>query len=125
MKNWPFLFLFASGLACAQTLNDPTQPPAAFAAPTGASAPISSEGGLRLQSVMLPRGGRPVAVIGGQSVRLGEKLGTARLVAVNEKEAVLKGPEGVQRLFLTPGVEKTGTRVETPSGRSAKKKDKR
>ncbi len=109
--------------ALAQSLVDPTQPPAAFAAPTGAVASAPADGGLRLQSVLLPRSGKPVAVIGGQTVRLGETFGSARLVAVNEREVVLKGPDGVQRLFLTPGVEKTGTSAEKQGKRSAKKKE--
>ena len=47
-----------------------------------------------------------MAVIGGQQVRLGEKYGESRLVRLNEREAVLDGPSGIEYLPLTPGVEK-------------------
>ena len=47
-----------------------------------------------------------MAVIGGQQIRLGEKYGESRLVRLSEREAVLEGPDGVERLQLTPGIEK-------------------
>ena len=46
-------------------------------------------------------------MIGGQQVYLGEMYGESRLIKLSEREAVLEGPGGVERLMLTPGVEKT------------------
>lgn len=101
-----------AGLACCVAgapvfaqpfLADPTRPPAALSQETpeeAAAVPI-------LQSVVIPRKGRPVAVIGGQTVRVGEKFGESRLVRLSEREAVLEGPSGIERLPLTPDVEKT------------------
>jgi MSHA biogenesis protein MshK len=40
-------------------------------------------------------------------VRLGERYGESRLVKLSEREAVLDGPNGIERLRLTPDVEKT------------------
>lgn len=89
----------------AQTaISDPTRPPPAFSAPApegeAATGPV-------LQSVLLPKKGKPLAVIGGQQVRLGELYGDSRLIRLSEREAVLEGPDGIERLRLTPGVEKT------------------
>lgn len=86
-------------------LADPTRP-AGFSA--GPSAAEGGEGGLRLQSVVSPRGGRPMAIISGQMVSLGQKLGDARLIRLSETEAVLRGPKGTERLFLIPDVSKKG-----------------
>jgi MSHA biogenesis protein MshK len=77
------------------------------------------DGGLRLQSVLVKQSGKPVAVIGGKTVVLGERLGEATLVRLNEREAVLKGADGVTHLYLTPEVEKW--MVVTPaSGKTGK-----
>lgn len=90
-------------LARAQAmLADPTRPPANVLAPEAAevSGPV-------LQSILIPKRGKPLAVIGGQQVRLGERYGDSRLVKLTEREAVLEGPDGIERLRLTPDVEKT------------------
>ena len=91
------LALFCASAALAGTLADPTQPPAGFAG-------FAQEG----ETVATAReAGRPLAVIGGQPVRLGDYLGERRLIRVTEREAVLQGPAGIERLFLTPGIAKT------------------
>lgn len=95
---------------------DPTRPPAAWLAPAGdAQAGGEESAGLRLQSVKMPVGGRPVAVIGGKTVTLGDRVGGATLVRLNEREAVLQGADGVTHLYLTPDVEKQ--MIETPKPR--------
>lgn len=107
--------------ALAQSV-DPTRPPAAWLAPaddTARAASGESAGGLRLQSVLMPQGGRPVAVIGGKTVALGGRLGGATLVRLNEREAVLQGADGVTHLYLTPDVEKQ--MIETPKPRKTGK----
>lgn len=90
--------LFLSALAClalahtpahAQALLDPTRPPAGMdrsAADAGAA-----DDGPRLQSVLIARhaGGRHVAVIDGQTVRLGERYKGARVAQVSAGEVVL------------------------------------
>lgn len=91
-------FVLAQG-----ALADPTRPPAGVES----AGPGSDGGGSLLQSVLIPKKGRPVAVIGGQTVKLGEKYGDSTLIKVSEREVVLEGADGVERLLLTPAVEKT------------------
>lgn len=101
----------------AQTaLSDPTRPPPAFSSPTEDAGPLS---GPVLQSVKIPRKGKPLAVIGGQQVRLGELYGDSRLIRLTEREAVLQGPAGTERLMLTPGIEKTHIITKSPAAKRA------
>ena len=92
-------------------LPDPTRPPPGLSADSTAAA--GADTAPVLQSVLIPKQGRPLAVIGGRTVRLGEKYGTSRLVRVREDEVVLEGPAGVERLTLHPGVEKTRITTKT------------
>lgn len=106
-----FLVVAGSGWAA-----DPTRPPDAW---LQASGPEKATGeAQRLQSVLLPERGRPVAVIGGKTVVLGDRVGDARLVKLTEREAVLRGPEGTTRLYLTPQVEQR--MIVSPKSRQAK-----
>ena len=93
--------LAASACARAQALDDPTRPPAALQAPAGADS-AAPAGPVRplLQSVLLGRGqgGRRVAVIDGQTVRVGEKIHGAVLASVSDTGAVLA--RGKQREVL-------------------------
>ena len=99
------VLLLAGATAFAQAdLADPTRPPAGLVAEATSSEAVT---GPVLQSVLIPRKGRAVAVIGGQPVRLGEMYGESRLIKLTEREAVLEGPSGVERLLLTPGIKKT------------------
>ena len=103
--------------AQAQTpIVDPTRPPAGFSAPTMATSEIS---GPVLQSVKIPKKGKPVAVIGGQEIKLGELYGESRLIKLTEREAVLEGPAGIEHLMLTPGVEKTNITKKSPAAKRA------
>jgi MSHA biogenesis protein MshK len=118
--KWMALVLLAMATSAGAQSADPTRPPAAWltAADTG-QADAVVDGGLRLQSVLVKQSGKPVAVIGGKTVVLGERLGEATLVRLNEREAVLKGADGVTHLYLTPEVEKR--MVVTPaSGKTGK-----
>lgn len=103
----PVLLLVAATVLAQGSLvdmADPTRPPAGFVADAASGEAAS---GPVLQSVLILRKGRAVAVIGGQQVVLGEMYGESRLVKLTEREAVLEGPSGVERLMLTPGIEKT------------------
>ena len=82
---------------------DPTRPP-----DTVEARPAEAHGAPVLQSVIIPRSGEPLAIIGGQEVKLGAMVGDSRLVRLSEREAVLEGPQGIVRLPLTPGIEKKG-----------------
>jgi len=90
-------------------LPDPTRPPADVIAPVpveGEGEAAAQEAGSGLQSVILRKVGRPAALINGQVVELGSKLGDARLVRVEEDFVVLVGPQGRETLRLTPEVDK-------------------
>ncbi|NHZ94813.1 hypothetical protein F2P46_03520 [Massilia sp. CCM 8734] len=96
-------------------LPDPTRPPARLYTPAGdaAAAPQSMEP--QLQSVLIARhaGGRHVAVIDGQTVRLGEQFRGARVTRMTDNEVVLvKGREHrVLRLFpRTPSPQRLNER---------------
>lgn len=101
------LSLLGPGSATAQTaqaaLPDPTRAPPGMGA--AASAPAAAEA-LVLQSVRL-RGGRPsAAVISGQLVELGQRVGELRLAQVNEHSVTLTGAQGSTTLQLTPEAQK-------------------
>jgi len=108
------LCLLSTGGALAA--GDPTRPPAAWL--NQADLASGNIGALRLQSVLMPQQGRPVAIIGGQTVVLGGRIGDARLVRLSEREAVLEGAEGVTRLYLTPDVNKR--MIEAPAAKKAR-----
>jgi MSHA biogenesis protein MshK len=95
------------GIALGQnaSLPDPMRPPSSVIEPAAvAKAGVVGSG---LQTVILRKGATPMAVIDGKTVKLGGKVGEARLVKLSESEAVLNGPNGREVLRLTPAVEKT------------------
>lgn len=107
------LMIAATPVGSAQPLLDPTRPPASLdPVPQGnVSAPASAP---VLQSVLISAG-RRVAIISGQTVRLGEKFGEARVTKITESEVVLRSGTEVQTLKLFPGIEKrlTSSRADT------------
>lgn len=108
------LALVAAGkFACAQTLVDPTQPPASLGTRAEPNA-SSTAAGPELQSVLISPS-RRVAIINGQSVKLGEKFGEFKVVKIGETEVVLRNGQDVQVLKLFPNVQKSIT-----SGRTGK-----
>lgn len=105
------LCALAINAMAAESLRDPTQPPAALMpAPARESG---AESGPVLQSVMLKKGHKPMVIIGGERVELGGRYGESTLVRVSESSAVLEGPGGRKTLQLTPAVEKTLTYPRT------------
>lgn len=94
------LLLAAVSSAFAQALNDPTRP---ANAPSAAGEGSATAG---LQTIIRRAGTKPAAVINGQYVQLGGKVGDARLVKVGEDSVVLEGPSGKEEMKLLPGIEK-------------------
>jgi MSHA biogenesis protein MshK len=86
--------------------SDPTRPPDAWLSQQVSAANSDDSGAPRLQSVLIPQKGQPVAVISGRTVKLGSRFRELVLVQLSEQEAILRGPEGVTRLYLTPDVNK-------------------
>jgi MSHA biogenesis protein MshK len=106
------LLCAATPVGFAESFLDPTRPPASLGlAQEGISAPAS---GPVLQSVLISPG-RMVAIISGQTVRLGEKFGEARVVKITESEVLLRSGTDLQTLKLFPGIEKrlTSSRADT------------
>lgn len=85
---------------CAENLPDPTRPPFGMQEIT-AIAPS----GPMLQSVLISPG-RKAAIISGETVLLGGKYGSARLVKISEGEVVLNNGGSLQTLKLFPAVYK-------------------
>jgi MSHA biogenesis protein MshK len=104
--------------ASAQTgaLPDPTRPPNMSEAPT-ASAPAPAG----LQAVLIRPQGRSVAVINGQTVAVGDKVGDARLMSLTANEAVLSGPNGKEVLKLAPGVTRNQASPAVPAAKTKKR----
>lgn len=112
--------LVAPGIAAAESLPDPTRPPAEISAPPAlagqAAAPVN-----RLQSIIISPT-RRAAIISGQTVELGAMHGDARLVEVRENGVTLQGAEGRQVLALFPDVEIRKNAVLPPGENNIKKK---
>lgn len=109
----------ASVMAEPLALPDPTRRPGAADSASGEAAVPA---GPVLQTVIVPRKGKPRALISGQLVMLGGNIGERRLISLSEKGAILEGPGGIERLSLTPGIEKTGILLKTTAMRSAQSK---
>ncbi|MES2126204.1 MAG: MSHA biogenesis protein MshK [Pseudomonadota bacterium] len=93
--------LLSATVARAQALPDPTQPPASLLAPVaGANAVPSAPALPQLQSILVARGegGRRVAVIDGQPVRVGERINGAVVATIGEADVVLM--RGAEKLVL-------------------------
>jgi MSHA biogenesis protein MshK len=96
---------FASQRALAEQLLDPTRPPAALGVRAeGSGAPNAGDGLPRLQSILIsPRpNGRQVAVIDGETVRLGDSYKGARVARMTQTEVELVRGRERQVLRLEP-----------------------
>lgn len=95
---------FLAAVACvvahaawAAPFADPTRPPARVqAGPEGGGAQ-----GPRLESVLIAPD-RRIAVINGQQVVVGARIGGGEVVRISESEVVIRGAEGERTLKLVP-----------------------
>jgi MSHA biogenesis protein MshK len=96
-----FLALLCAAGAGAQALQDPTKPP--VAATPVAAGPAAAVSGPQLQTILIGRaaGGRHLAVIDGETVRLGDSFHGAKVARIgeNEVELVRGGERQVLRLY--------------------------
>lgn len=97
----PLVLALSALPAAAQALPDPTRPAAGEHVAAGAPAARASV----LQSVLVSEG-RRVAVIDGQLVPIGGRVGAYRLVSVEPTSVVLQGPGGSRTLRLLDGIGK-------------------
>lgn len=103
------LLLLAAAAPATAQLSDPTRPAldeSAVAVGGNAAAPVSTG----LQTILRRRGARPAAIINGEYVELGARLGESRLTAIGEDSVVLSGPGGKETLAMTPGIAKKPSR---------------
>lgn len=88
--------------ATAQALTDPTRPPNITAETVGSAA---SDGAAILQSILISSQRRE-AIINGKTVRVGDKVGNARVASITETDVVLRDGKNSQVLKLFPNIEK-------------------
>jgi MSHA biogenesis protein MshK len=83
--------LAAAGAAHAGPLRDPTRPPAQLYLARGVAPGAAASAAPQLQSVLIGRqaGGRHIAVIDGETVRLGDNFRGARVVRMTQTEVEL------------------------------------
>ena len=93
--------------ALAQDSADPTRPPSAMTVPVIVAgsvyvAPRAEKHVPQLQSILvsLRPGGRRVAVIDGKTVRQGQRVGDAQLIAIGATEVVLRSGGKTKTLKL-------------------------
>lgn len=102
--------------ARAQTLHDPMQPPT-FAAPAsgvpGVAGGEPAAGALVLQSTLMS-GGRRIAMIGGKSMKVGDRIGEAKIVAIEPGAVTLREGATTRVLELYQGVEITRPNAAHP-----------
>ncbi|WP_229425004.1 MULTISPECIES: hypothetical protein [unclassified Massilia] len=94
-----------AGHAAAQPLQDPTRPPASLMAGQGTARAIAAapvQRAPQLQSVLIARqpGGRHVAVIDGETVRVGDLVRGARVARIDANEVELRRGRARQVLTL-------------------------
>jgi MSHA biogenesis protein MshK len=105
--------------AQAETLKDPTQPPASLNSELSENEPMVS--GPILQSIMIGPHTR-VAIINGEKVMLGKKYQQATLIKLDENKAVLRNPDmSTQILEMDFAIEK---KIVSPVVASATTKNK-
>lgn len=112
-----WLALLGAGPAAAQALADPTRPmatpsgdastPRAAGAALAASAPAAPA--LQLQSVQVPHNGPANALLDGQVVRVGDRVGALTVHAIDSDGLTLRGARGLQRLALVNGIAKVAS----------------
>lgn len=114
-----FTLAVLAGLLCgslqAEPLRDPTRPPG-----SSEYAPGQADGGL--QSIVRREGQKPRALINGELVALGDKVGgsagSQRLIAINDDSVVLRDEQGNREtLQLTPTVSKILTKPTSSASR--------
>jgi len=96
--------------AQAETLVDPTRPPPSVSPGDAHGANPAAQSGPVLQSILISPV-RTVAIISGQTVRVGDRIGDAQVAKITENEVILRSGKGLQTLKLFPSVEKRANSV--------------
>ena len=91
-----FALVLPSG-AYAEEIPDPMRPPLSF----GQAQFDETPAGPVLQSVLISAT-RRIAIVSGKTVKVGDKVGDAQVLAINENEVILKSGKNRQVLKLFP-----------------------
>ena len=99
-------------------LADPTRPPMLVeprsAAPVRPDTAAQPRVWPKLQSVQIPAKGPASALVDGQIVHVGQRIGDATLIAIDAQRIVLRTARYEQHISLTPGIAKTPSIVAEP-----------
>jgi len=112
-----FVLLAAAAGSHAQALVDPTRPPNAIASTDAAPGPAENQ----LQSVLISQG-RRIAVINGETVPLGGRIGDATVVRISATEVTLKRGDDLEVLGMFNGIEKKSVRKRVPAAEKGQRK---
>ncbi|MBU0622813.1 MAG: hypothetical protein KJ795_13330 [Gammaproteobacteria bacterium] len=106
------LVLLSALAQAAEPLPDPTRPAAEFLAPTDSGAAAKEAATIEGLRTIIIAPDRRSAVINGEQVKLGGRIGSERLMAVCEDSVVLQGAEGRREVPLYPGVVMQSSRIK-------------
>jgi MSHA biogenesis protein MshK len=99
-------------LANAQSLADPTRPPAGYdVGPANVGVPVQPAR-MSLQTIVRRADGQRAAVVDGQLFVLGGRIGDAKLIRIGEDSIDLQTLTGRETLQLTPGIDKRPTAMD-------------
>jgi MSHA biogenesis protein MshK len=112
------MFMLAPLLASAEALPDPTRPAPGMEVGAGAVA-SGVASGPRLQMIKISPARRS-AIIDGQEVTLGSRVGEMRVVKISEGEVVLKGKSETETLKLFSDVEKRPVAAQGATAKTAR-----
>jgi MSHA biogenesis protein MshK len=101
--------LFVAMPSGAQALSDPTQPPSFSGLPAESPA---APGGPALQSILVGPGRRH-AVIDGRQVKVGDRVGDARIVAIDFDAVRLREGTTTRVMKLIPDIQKSAAKIST------------
>ena len=125
MKLRTFLLVGWVPVAWAQSGSDPTRPAIDQKAVVTETESTSAPAATGLQTIIRRKNARPAAIINGEYVELGGRLGEARLTRVEDGFVVMSSPGGAKEILtLTPGVEKKMNKPEEKTGTTPKKHEK-
>lgn len=93
-----------------QALSDPMRPPGFVAPANAAGGEQALGGGLVLQSTLLSQG-RRIAMIDGKPMRVGDRIGHARIVSIDPGAVTLRESNKTRVLQLYPGTGVTRPRA--------------
>lgn len=106
MRKSAFLLLLVSigTEAVRAQLPDPTRPPGSELATEAGGVAVPVESGV--QTIIMRRDGKSVAVVNGRHVGVGDMLGEKRVLKISESEVVVMGESGREVLKATPTIGK-------------------